>query len=139
MTDIVTIEPWPDPDVEAVGYHVRDPYVELCWTWELGPTSVLLLRVAATEIAVAGGPVETDLAEMSRRLGIGEGTGRHSVIRRTFGRLERFGFAVALPNGWAVRQHAMPLDERRLRRAPGSVLELDREFSRQRHPSNRAA
>ncbi|HZQ26315.1 MAG TPA: hypothetical protein VFA94_01340 [Acidimicrobiales bacterium] len=139
MTDIVRFEPWPDPEVEALGYHVRDPYVESCWTWILGPTSLLLLRAVATEFAVENGPFVVDLGEVAQRLGVGTGTGRHSVIRRTLGRLERYKFAVELPEGFAVRQHARPLPERLWKRAPASVRELDLAFAQRRHPSHRAA
>lgn len=141
MTDSTTVrlEPWPDPEVEACGIHVRDPYVEFCWTWVLGPTQVLMLRWAAFAIDAAKGPVTVNLAEVAKSLGLGVGTARHSAIARSLRRLEQYRFALELPGGWALRQHAWPLPERLVQRAPQPVVVLDRMFAKQRHPSHHAA
>lgn len=69
---------------------VGGAYVERCWTSIVGPSGVLFMRRSAWILRSRVDPV-VDLSELARDLGIA-GIGRHSHIRRTIARLERFGF-----------------------------------------------
>lgn len=127
MSDAVTIriEPWDDPLVERHGFPVRSAYAEFCYAGVVGPTPLLLLRrVAAMLEGAKGKPVTVDMVELARSLGVGTGTGRHSNIRRAFGRLEVFDMAVPRPEGYAVRLFVPPLTLRRLRVAPPTVQRI---------------
>jgi hypothetical protein len=113
----VTFVPWPK-DWDGPGFAARSDYVERCWTSVLGPTAVLALRSINQEMDSAGGPVQLDLEDLGRSLGIGTGTGKHGVGPRTLARLEQFKMAIALPDGsMAIRTELPPLRDNQLRRA----------------------
>ena len=67
----LTVQPWPDPVIDAVGHEVRSPYVERFWLGLLGPSSTWLLRRL-----VAG------LDERARRLRARPGPHRHRARPR---------------------------------------------------------
>jgi hypothetical protein len=117
----ITFVPWPK-DWEGPGFSARSDYVERCWTSVLGPTAVLALRSINQEMQAAGGPVQLDLQDFGRSLGIGSGTGKNGIGSRTLARLEQFRMAIALPDGtMAIRTELPPLRDTQLRRAGTTV------------------
>ncbi len=62
-----------------------------------------------------------DLVDVAVSLGIGEGTGRNSVLARALGRLVRFGVAEWRGDVLAVRRALAPLPARQLARASYSA------------------
>jgi len=138
-TDTIRFEAWPDPEVEAYGFHARSPYVEFCYAPLIGPTTLLTLRAVAAMVEAAGGPVTVELAEFAKSLGVSAGTGRNSVIRRTLTRLESFGLAVAVPGGYAVRQVVPPLSRRRVDQSPPSVQRIHQHLTAQPRSPQRQA
>jgi hypothetical protein len=117
----ITFVPWPK-DWEGPGFSARSDYVERCWTSVLGPTAVLALRSINQEMQTAGGPIELDLEDFGRSLGVGAGTGKNAIGPRALARLEQFRMAVALPDGtMAVRTELPPLRDNQLRRAGPTV------------------
>lgn len=74
-------------------FDARDLYVEMFWLPILGPSSVLAVRRFADLLTNEPGGARIDLVEFGSSLGIGTGTGRHTQINRTLGRLIDFGIA----------------------------------------------
>ena len=120
-SETITFEVWLDPVVQAHGFSARSTYAEFCLATVVGPTALLALRAITARLEAAKNPVTVDLAEFGRSLGVGTGTGNTSVIRKTLRRLEQFGLARVVPDGYAVRTWVAPLTERSLRRAGADV------------------
>src|ERR1044072_761976 len=93
--DPLTLGPWPDPVIDAVGHHPCSPYVEEFWLGVLGPSTTFLLRhlVTSLEAAASDDGVELATAIAARRLGLGDKGGRHGPFLRSIGRLVQFELA----------------------------------------------
>ena len=89
----LTVQPWPDPVIDAVGHEVRSPYVERFWLGLLGPSSTWLLRRLVAGLDEAPDGYELDLALTATELGLGARSGRHSPFLRSIDRCCRFGAA----------------------------------------------
>lgn len=87
----------PDPRIQTHGFRVSDPYIELCWTPIVGPSSVVLLR--HLDRRLRSGPQTVPLEELAQSIGLGHGTGANSTIRRTVDRLRRYGFLTVAGSG----------------------------------------
>ncbi len=125
MTESISVQPWPDPILDAVGHDPRSLYVETFWLPILGPTSVLLLRLLAQRFDREGDRIELPVIETSQALGIGTRAGESSPLRRTIARLARFEIACRQEGQagpvLAVRRAVPPLDSRHLRRLPAHL------------------
>ena len=118
----LTIRPWPDEVIDALGHDPRSRYVETYWLGILGPSTTWLLRrlVAGLEASPAG--FELPLADTARCLGLGDKGGRHSPFMRALTRLVQFG--LAQPHGdleLAVRRKVPPLNRRQVQRLPAGL------------------
>ena len=121
-SDTLTIRPWPDDVIDALGFDPRSHYVETYWLGILGPSTTWLARrlVAGLEASPAG--FELDLADTARCLGLGDKCGKHSPFVRSIERMVKFG--VAQPHGpgeLAVRRKIPPLNRRQVMRLPASL------------------
>jgi hypothetical protein len=115
----LAIVPWDDPVFAMRGHDPRDAYVERFWLPILGPSTTWLLRRFARGFDEMPGGFRIDLADTSRALGLGEGTGRHSMISRSVDRACQFGMAQRHGvDRLAVRTHIPPLSQRQLKRLP---------------------
>jgi hypothetical protein len=115
----LAIVPWDDPVFALRGHDPRDHYVERFWLPILGPSTTWLLRRFARGFDEMPGGFRVDLADTSRALGLGEGTGRHSMISRSVDRACQFGMAQRHGiDRVAVRTHMPPLSQRQLKRLP---------------------
>ena len=115
----LAIVPWDDPVFALRGHDPRDHYVERFWLPILGPSTTWLLRRFARGFEEKPGGFRIDLADTSRALGLGEGTGRHSMISRSVDRACQFGMAQRHGvDRVAVRTHLPPLSQRQLKRLP---------------------
>jgi hypothetical protein len=120
-TDVITVRPWPDDVIDALGHDPRSAYVERFWLGVLGPSAIWLLRRLAAGLESSPGGFELPLGETARAIGIG-GSGRSSPFMRTLGRICQFELArVELPDAIAVRRKLPPLARRHLARLPASV------------------
>lgn len=120
-TDVLTIRPWPDEVIDAVGHDPRSAYVERFWLGVLGPSAIWLLRRLAAGLESAPAGFELPLGETAQSLGIG-GSGQSSSFARTLGRICTFELArVELPGAVAVRRKLPPLARRHLARLPESL------------------
>jgi hypothetical protein len=111
-----------DPVVEAAGHDPRSAYVETYWTACLGPTSTLLLRRLAGWLEESPDGFPLPLAPLARELGLGEGTGRNSVVVRSLARIVEFNMAQVRGETLAVRRSLPPLARRHEHRIPGHLI-----------------
>jgi hypothetical protein len=118
LAPTIAIRPWNDPVVEAVGFDVRGPYVELFWLPILGPTATFLLRRLVSGLDTFPDGYELDLAETANALGLSLTAGVHSPFGRSLNRCVMFGMAHATSGGIAVRRVAPPLPARHTTRLP---------------------
>ncbi|HRE02543.1 MAG TPA: hypothetical protein PLV68_14680 [Ilumatobacteraceae bacterium] len=114
----LVVTPWVDPVVEAVGFDVRSPYVELFWLGVIGPTSTWLLRRLVTGFDHFPDGYELDLAETAAALGLSLTQGAQSPFGRALNRCVMFGAAYQSATSLAVRRLLPPLSGRHLGRLP---------------------
>jgi hypothetical protein len=115
----LAIVPWDDPVFALRGHDPRSEYVERYWLPILGPSTTWLLRRFARGFEEMPGGFRINLADTSRALGLGEGTGKHSMISRSVDRACQFGMAQRHGvDRVAVRIHLPPLSQRQLKRLP---------------------
>lgn len=115
----LNVLPWLDPRVAKSGHDPRSLYVEKFWLGILGPSATLLLRRFARGLDERPEGFAVSLVDTSRALGLGEGTGRNSMVMRTIERLCQFGMSRPGPGGTLeVRTHLPPLTPRQVQRLP---------------------
>lgn len=115
----LTIQPWPDPVIDAVGHDVRSPYVERFWLGLLGPSSTWLLRRLVARLDESPEGFELDLALTATELGLGGRSGRHSPFLRSIDRCCRFGAAHQIDEATLrVRRKLPPLTRIQIARLP---------------------
>lgn len=115
----LTVRPWPDPVIDAVGHDLRSTYVERFWLPVLGPSCTLLLRQLAGRFEAEPDGFDLDVADCARSLGLGAGLGRQAPLGRAvtrcaqFGAVQRFGAA-----GVVVRRKLPTMARHQLVRLP---------------------
>ena len=120
--ETLTVRPWPDQVIDALGHDPRSRYVESFWLGILGPSTTWLLRhmVASFESSPSG--FELPLAETARCLGLGDKGGRSSPFMRALARLVQFDLAQHQGDAvLAVRRKIPPLNRRQVQRLPESL------------------
>ena len=128
VTDTLTVRPWPDPVIDAVGHDPRSSYVERFWLGILGPSTTWLLRRFANGLEAEPAGYELDLPVTAASLGLG-GQGRSSPFVRALTRCVQF--EMAQPQGdavLAVRRKLPPLSRRQVARLPESLQEEHRKL-----------
>ena len=120
--EMLVVEPWLDPLIDAVGHDPRSSYVERFWLPVLGPSTTWLLRHLVTRLEESPGSVELDVEDTARALGLGERMGPNAPFARTVKRCVDFDMAQWRdPTHLAVRRRLAPLARRHLRRLPESL------------------
>lgn len=136
----LTVRPWPDPVIDAVGHDPRSPYVERFWLGVLGPTATWLMRrlVAGLEDSPAG--FELDLSTAAVELGLGSRSGQHSPFIRSIQRCCRFG-AAELVDGdtLRVRRKLPPLTRAQVERLPERLRSAHERWTEQQAPGGAVA
>ena len=117
------IRPWSDPVIEQSGYDVRHVYVENYWLPILGPSAVLAARRIADWLDPKPAGIRIELVEFGAALGVGAGTGRHTQINRTLGRLIDFGMARIAGDHLEVHTIWPPVPLRLRQRLPLSLFD----------------
>src|SRR5258706_9957775 len=69
--DVLTIRPWPDDVIDALGHDPRSIYVERFWLGVLGPSTIWLLRRIAMGFESSPAGFELPLGETAQAIGIG--------------------------------------------------------------------
>jgi hypothetical protein len=119
LENSLSVRPWPDPVIDAVGQHPCSSYVETFWLGILGPSTTWLLRHLVTSLEATPEGYDLDLTSTAQRLGLGERLGRHSPFARTIQRLVRFQFAqLEDASTLAVRLRVPPLTRAQQSRLP---------------------
>ena len=124
-----------DPVVEAHGFGPSSAYVEFVWLAVLGPSATWTYRRLGAVVAgqAAGEALPVNLADLSRSLGLGEGTGRNSIMARTLGRLVQFGVARWMgEDTLAVRRALAPVPARQLARLSHTPRAMHSRLTEQR-------
>lgn len=120
--DHLWVEPWHDPVVDAVGHELRSPYVERFWLPLLGPSTTLLLRRLALELAENPNGFHLDLEETARTLGLGLRGGVGGPFLRAVARTGQFH--ISKPSGAgaiALRTRIQTLTYHQTNRLPESL------------------
>src|SRR5438445_13778465 len=123
-TATLTVRPWPDPVIDAVGHDPRSRYVEQFWLGVLGPSTTWLLRRLAAELEAQPAGFDLPLSDTARALGLGDKGGKHSPFVRALGRCVQS--ELARPDGetaLAVRRKIPPLSRRQVMRLPATLQE----------------
>ena len=116
---VLTIRPWPDGVIDALGHDPRSLYVERFWLGILGPSTTWLLRHLANGLDASPEGFDLDLAQTAQALGLGSKGGRHSPFMRALSRCCQFDVADARADGvLAVRRKLPPLNRRQILRLP---------------------
>lgn len=125
----VTVCPWPDPVIDALGYDPRSAYVERFWLGVLGPSTTWLLRLLASELEENPEGFELDLRHAAQVLGLSSRGGRQSPFMRALTRCCRFDMAEVRDDGvLAVRLKVPPLNRRQLVRLPMELQDAHRRW-----------
>ncbi|MEY3805528.1 MAG: hypothetical protein RIR69_340 [Actinomycetota bacterium] len=121
---LIRVIPWTDPVVEATGYPIDDPYVEMFWLPILGPTATWLARrlVSGLVHSTDVNGYTCDMTDLASALGVSYTHGRHSPFVRALQRCAMFGvsenIAVEPIRTIAVRTMLPRIPHRHLARLP---------------------
>ena len=119
LDTLLTVIRWDDPRATADWHELRGEYVERFWLGVLGPATTLLLRRFARGFVERPDGFRVSPADTAGALGMGRGTGRHSMISRTIERACQFRAAFVVDeHTLAVRSLLPPLSGRQLSRLP---------------------
>ena len=121
----INVVAWRDALVDAQGFAVNDPYVEMFWLPILGPTATWLLRRLAAGLEHDPNGYSVDMEDLARGIGVAYSTGRHNPFARALHRCVMFGVAQQLAilpeRTFAVRTHIPVLPQRHLSRLPEAL------------------
>ena len=121
----VRVMPWHDPLVEANGFAIDDPYVEMFWLPVLGPTATWLARRLVGGLHQAPDGYDCDVAETARALGVSYSIGKNSPFTRALQRCAMFGvtqqIAIEPIQTIAVRTALPRVPQRHLGRLPQAM------------------
>lgn len=125
----LTVVPWRDPVIDALGYLPTSTYVERFWLAILGPSTTWLVRHLDHRLDREPEGTTLELDATAAALGLGVGMGRHSPLVRALHRCCQFGVARAAADGHlAVRRHLPPLTRHQVERLPASLRAGHREW-----------
>ena len=130
LNTILTVVPWPDPVVEAIGHDPRSPYVERFWLPVLGPSTVWLLRRMAGRLEAEPEGFSLNLPDTAMELGLADKTGRSGPFVRSLVRTVQFGAAQTFGESLAVRRKLPYVPERHVHRFPQSLRRAHEECLR---------
>jgi hypothetical protein len=115
----LSVRPWLDTVVDALGHDPRSPYVEHFWLPVLGPTATFLVRRLAEGLDRAPDGFDLPLADTARALGLGMRAGRGGPFVRAIHRCCQFGAArLAGDATLEVRRRLPPLSRIQVGRLP---------------------
>ena len=117
----ITFVPWDTTDPHPV----RSTYVERCWLPIIGPSALMVARIAATELD--HGNWDVHWADLAAMVGLTGKTGPNSVVVRSVNRLVSFGLAAvpqADPFAVALKLRWRALGPANIRRLPIAARDI---------------
>jgi len=141
LTTQLIVLPWVDSVHGRAGHDPRSLYVEKYWLGILGPSTTLLLRRIARGFDDRPEGFAVSLVDTARALGLGEGTGRSSMVMRTVERACQFGMARTGSSGELHVRTELPwLTARQVSRLPEILQRAhERDLDQPRHDDLPAA
>jgi hypothetical protein len=133
----ISVVPWRDQPVEAVGHRPDSSYIEAVWLGVLGPSTTLTWRRLARLAAVHPGGV-MGTAELAQSLGLGQGLEKNAPVPRSIARMVAFGAARRNGPTIAVRL-ALPDVPAQQRQRLSSSARLAHQYLGQRQPGHGTA
>jgi len=131
---LLEVSPWHDHIIEANGFPIGDPYIEMFWLPVLGPTATWLLRRLATGLEHEPQGYTVVMDELARSIGVACTEGRHNPFTRALQRCIMFGVSHQVPspanNALAVRTVLPSLSQRHLSRLPEQLQLLHQDWAR---------
>jgi hypothetical protein len=117
--DTISVQPWADPVLDAVGHDPRSAYVERFWLSVLGPSTVWLMRRLADGLEQEPEGFTLHLPDTARALGLAVNSGRITSLLNAIERSCLFGAARFDGTGTlSVRRKLPPLNRRQVTRLP---------------------
>jgi hypothetical protein len=129
----VEVIPIRHPVIETLGHHPTSDYAERFWLPVIGPSALWAHRRLTAGLVADHSGYQLDLATLSREIGLGAGTGRHSPIVRTLARLVDFHLAEIIDDRLGVYTSLPPLTRRQTDRLPDHLAERHRALAIRRH------
>ena len=118
----LTVTPWSDRVVDALGHDPRSAYAETFWLPIVGPSTTLFLRRVAHELDRQPEGFDLVINDVALALGLGGRGGRNSPFVRTIARSCQFELAqMCGSSGLAVRRKLPPLTRVQVQRLPGPL------------------
>lgn len=125
---VITLIPWIDHHIDALGHDPRSTYVERFWLGTLGPSTTWFLRHCANLLDNIDS-TDVNLGATARALGIGYEGGTRSAMAKTVARACRFRAARPVGSATlAVRLRLPQLSHRQVQRLPESEQRCHEEF-----------
>jgi hypothetical protein len=128
----LTVVPWHDATVEAVGFAARSAYVEWFWLPVLGPSATWLLRRIDFGFDDFPDGYVLDAHATAASLGIAARDDSGTIFARAVSRLQMFGVAQTSGTGLAVRRVMPPVPHRHLSRMPTHLRSAHDDWLRNR-------
>jgi hypothetical protein len=126
--DLLEVLPWRDPVIEAAGYAINDPYIEMFWLPILGPTATWLIRRLASGLEHEPQGYTISMTSLARGIGVSFSDGKHNPFGRALQRCIMFGVSHNVPSTShqivAVRNVLPQLSQRHLGRLPDELRSL---------------
>ncbi len=117
LSDSLRIAAWPDEVIDRIGYQPDSAYFEWLWLPRIGPSAAWAYRRLTSGLAARPEGYPVSLEELAHWLGLGRGTGAHSVVVRTLRRLTVFHLAIQIDGSTlGLRRRVPPLTQAQLGR-----------------------
>lgn len=123
----IWVEPWADGLGAEMRHDPRSDYAERYWLGLIGPTSLMCLRLTATELDRNPDGFEMDTAATAVQLGVSPKAGAKG-LDRALRRLQQYQMASAGTGGvvWAVRREMPDVPSHMLARLPAHLRRTHR-------------
>ncbi len=117
LTDPLRITAWPDEVIDRLGHQPDSAYFEWLWLPRVGPSAAWAYRRLTSGLGAQPDGYTVSLEELAHWLGLGRGTGTHSVVVRTLRRLTVFHLAIQIDGSTlGLRRRVPPLTQAQLAR-----------------------
>jgi hypothetical protein len=132
LSDPLRITAWPDEVIDRIGHQPDSAYFEWLWLPRIGPSAAWAYRRLSSGLATRPEGYSVSLEELAHWLGLGRGTGAHSVVVRSLRRLSVFHLAIQLDGSTlGLRRRVPPLTQAQLARLSPHLQRTHRHLGEQ--------